>query len=365
MTRNVVVTALAVAAMACTAGWVRAQESLLAELYGQGVHAYFANDYGRAHDWLAKAIAQGSRDPRCYYFRGLCYRRLGRPDEARMDFEKGAQLEATSQARIYPVGRSLQRVQGPSRIALETHRREARLALRLKNMKAAQARYESVKRADREVVRDRENPPKLDASELVQDPARVDPADPFTGPDEAPSPAPKRAEPTVIATDATSPAGDDKPAASAPPSPGATPAADVFGGGAGASGDADPFGGGTTAAPAAGSSTPSADPFGGGGGDDPFGGASSSPPAAGGSGTSTPPAPAPAMDDADDPFGDSSADPFGGGDSSAPAAGGAGTTPPEPGLSGDSTPSNPFVDDEPGEKPAEDKNAPAADPFGT
>ena len=55
------------------AGQARAQDGVLSQLYGNGVHAYFAGDFVKAHDLLSSAIAGGSRDPRCYYFRGLAY----------------------------------------------------------------------------------------------------------------------------------------------------------------------------------------------------------------------------------------------------------------------------------------------------
>ena len=59
-------------------------------MYGAGVHAYYAGDYSRAHELLTSAIgpAATTRDPRMYYFRGLCYLRLGRDEEAKQDFEQ-------------------------------------------------------------------------------------------------------------------------------------------------------------------------------------------------------------------------------------------------------------------------------------
>jgi Flp pilus assembly protein TadD len=101
---------------------IQAQETVLAELYGQGVHAYYSGDYRMAHQFLTSAIDQGSRDPRAYYFRGLTYASLGRPTEADADFRTGAQLETQKADRIYPVAESLQRVQGRMRLQLERHR---------------------------------------------------------------------------------------------------------------------------------------------------------------------------------------------------------------------------------------------------
>ena len=86
---------------ACAVAWslagnTRAQDALLNDLYGLGVHAYYSNDYFRAHELLTSAVEQGSQDPRVFYFRGLTYQMLGRPDEARDDFRQGAQLELTT-----------------------------------------------------------------------------------------------------------------------------------------------------------------------------------------------------------------------------------------------------------------------------
>lgn len=61
----------------CTAP-LQAQEAVLGQLYGSGVHAYFSGDYLKAYEKLTAASDAGSRDPRVYYFRGLVYLKLGR-----------------------------------------------------------------------------------------------------------------------------------------------------------------------------------------------------------------------------------------------------------------------------------------------
>jgi len=106
---------------------VKAQETLLGELYGRGVHAYFAGEYVQAYDQLTTAIKQGSKDPRCYYFRGLVYMKLGRPEQAKQDFTKGASLEIHNE-QIHHVGRALERVQGVAREQLERVRQQTRIA---------------------------------------------------------------------------------------------------------------------------------------------------------------------------------------------------------------------------------------------
>ncbi len=52
-------------------GSLLAQEAVLEELYGSGVHKYFSGDYAGADADLTAAVDGGSRDPRVYYFRGL------------------------------------------------------------------------------------------------------------------------------------------------------------------------------------------------------------------------------------------------------------------------------------------------------
>lgn len=93
--------------------------------YGDGVHAYFN---GRADDALRllnAAIDNGSRDPRAYYFRGLVQMELGNQDAGKADFKSGADLEASSTGRFFPVNESLQRVQGVERLAIESARASA------------------------------------------------------------------------------------------------------------------------------------------------------------------------------------------------------------------------------------------------
>src|SRR4029077_10356747 len=92
-----------------------AQNSALGELYGHGVHAYNSGNYVEAYNLLTRAIDSGSEDPRCHYFRGLSYIRLGRGPEARADFAAGAELEMADTDRFYAVSKSLERIQGRAR----------------------------------------------------------------------------------------------------------------------------------------------------------------------------------------------------------------------------------------------------------
>src|SRR4051794_33626202 len=138
---------LAFVATACPA-----QDAMLEELYGRGVHAFFAGRMQDAFDSLNAAIGSGSRDPRAYYFRGLTLSRMGRPQEAIDDYHKGAELEMLG-GEPYPVAKSLERIQGPERTALEGHRRATRLAIHNTQSAAERVRYEQVKRAEADALR--------------------------------------------------------------------------------------------------------------------------------------------------------------------------------------------------------------------
>src|SRR5688572_25291272 len=110
-----------------SAGALSAQELGLSAMYGRGVHAYFNGQSRDAYTFLTSAINGGSQDPRAYYFRGLAYQRLGRPAEADADFRMGATLEHQDAGGVFGVDRSLERVQGPARLAIERHRAAARV----------------------------------------------------------------------------------------------------------------------------------------------------------------------------------------------------------------------------------------------
>jgi tetratricopeptide (TPR) repeat protein len=243
---NRALSAAVAAAVLCgfsTAG-ARGDDSVLAEMYGQGVHAYFAGDYFNAHSMLTGAIQQGSQDPRAYFFRGLCYAWLGRPDEAAADFKKGADLEANSMDRAYPVSDSLQRIQGRTRMQLEKYRQMARLAARTRTNRAEQARYDEQKPG---VLR---TPRRSAAAGPVSDPFAEDA-------EAAPQKAPPRPAPAIAA-----PATEDPFGAPAAATPAAPATADPFGtpaAPAATPAEADPFG--APAAPAT-PATPSDDPFG-------------------------------------------------------------------------------------------------------
>ncbi|MCA9128041.1 MAG: hypothetical protein KDB22_13190 [Planctomycetales bacterium] len=142
----------------------RAQGDAMTELYGTGVHLYFAGDYQNADLVLTRVVDAGSQDPRVHYFRGLAREHLGGDSE--FDFATGAQLEAEG-ARVVSVGSALSRIQGAVRSKIEKARRDARVENRLKQMMQEDARRKMIPQPS--VVPDAAPPP----------PAEVD--DPFAG----------------------------------------------------------------------------------------------------------------------------------------------------------------------------------------
>jgi len=356
-------------ALVCSAP-LAAQDAVLGQIYGKGVHAYFGQDYVKAHEEFTSAIDGHSQDPRCYYFRGLTLLKLGRPQDAQLDFQRGAKLEsAVDPVRAFNVARSLERVQGSDRSALEQYRLEARMAVlkrmederRLKYDEGLKEQRAFLQRQSEAVpARPVESPTETVKPEVVPSepgkrvgtvPATAPPADPFdTGKPAEPKKedaAASPAKPEAEKPEATKPAGDTgdpfggsgdekKPAGGAKPNAekpeAAKPAGDT----------GDPFGGSgdeKKPAPATPAEKPEATTPAGDGGD-PFGGGDEKKPAA-------------------KPPGDAG-DPFGGGDEKKPAAGGAkdGAKAAEPGTPAHED--NPFID-EPEKKPA-DATAPAKKP---
>jgi tetratricopeptide (TPR) repeat protein len=206
----------------------------LAQAYGVGVHAYFACDFQRAHDDLTQAIEAGTQDPRAWYFRGLAALQLGRLDEAEADFERGADLEASAVGE-WPVARSLERVQGHHRLALERHRVRARVAAVQRRSEAVRQRYRFNEGRQSDVLR-RIRPvgPSSDPLGLF-----TDEADPRSAVEEVAPPA----QPAVVPEDGPAEQADDalrdepeltldEPAEALPaeePLPAEAPGADVFG----------------------------------------------------------------------------------------------------------------------------------------
>jgi hypothetical protein len=201
MMRSLVV--LVGALVSLTAATSNAQQVVLGQLYGSGVHAYFAGDVAKAYDQLSAAITAGCTDPRAFYFRGLAYLKLGRDAEAVQDFRKGAELETKDLGRSYNVGRSLERVQGFARQKLETYRLDARLAALEDSERVRKVKFESIKREEERVLRRQAD--GAPATNLPEEPAVPEDADAFGNPAEPKKPAAeKKAD--------EAPAADEKPA---------------------------------------------------------------------------------------------------------------------------------------------------------
>ncbi len=177
-----------------------AQEAVLGQEYGTGVHAYFAGDNVRAYEALTSAIQGGSKDPRAFYFRGLAYLKLGRQAEAVADFRKGAELESKDINRFYNVGKALERVQGPARLQLENHRVEARMIALEEEARIRRARYEAIQREEARVLREQAAAAPADASKATPPPIppQAD-ADPFATPEDLPRAAKPPKKPTAKA----------------------------------------------------------------------------------------------------------------------------------------------------------------------
>ena len=238
-----------------------AQNAILAEMYGRGVHAYYAGNHTDAYQLLSMAIDNGIQDPRAYYFRGMVAHATGRSYEAEADWRQGAEMEASG--RTNPaVGRSLARFQGSARIKLEGMRQQAKLQALADALSRSKQRYGELGAIPGAADVAPPAPSVVPSPTAPAAPA-VPPAaggDPFAD-DMA------QGQPKVDADDALEGAMNDPFANDAAAAGAAAPAAgdaNPFGGDAG--GADDPFGGGGDAG---------ADPFGGGGDagmEDPFGG---------------------------------------------------------------------------------------------
>ncbi len=135
------------------AGPVAAQDPLLGQYYGAGVHAFNGGNYAEAQKDLSAAIDAGTKDPRCFYFRGLSFLRAGLEREALADFQKGSELETADINQAYPVAKSLERVQGRERLTLEQYRAQARMVAFARQQKEREARYQTRQRAEQNVMR--------------------------------------------------------------------------------------------------------------------------------------------------------------------------------------------------------------------
>jgi hypothetical protein len=265
MTRKIIALLGLAAVVLCTSPAL-AEDVMLSQLYGSGVHRYFAGDTTNAHSDFTAAITGGTNDPRPYYFRALSNLRMGRQYEAQADMQRGAELEAADVHGSFQVSKSLERVQGGSRQTLERYRKSARATAYARAEQLRRERYTKARELDRARVRraaasapaplvqDREPrpmprgaddaavpAPRTRAEAAATPPAAVD-GDPFGA--QAPAPAARAADASPFDDAApprpgANPFGDD----AAPPAPDAVPATAPRG-----AESADPFGAAVPAA---------------------------------------------------------------------------------------------------------------------
>ncbi len=190
----------------CLAGSNLFAQKALTELYGEGVHRYFAGDSSTADQLLSRVIESGVEDPRVYYFRGLAREYQGGGGE--YDFEEGARLEAAGKG-AFNIGFALTRIQGHTRAKIEKARRDARVAAEQQAMLMERARVEAG---------DVQPPTTVPSTPPVVPPA--DATDPFGGQPEE-SAAPPTVDPQQPATpevdSLTDPFADDPAAAPTTP----------------------------------------------------------------------------------------------------------------------------------------------------
>jgi hypothetical protein len=235
-----------------------AQEAVLNDFYGSGVHNFYERDYMQAMHNLSVAIDGGSRDPRPFYYRGLAKLKSGDTYGGQADMQMGASLESADVNGFYPVARSLERIQGSDRQTLEKYRAVARAQNRQRQMRRDAVRYEQRRREETRVLRAVPvGPPP--APLVVAPPVAPAPAPAAAAPAPAPGAAPAAAPPATdvpptpadeAPTDdpfnapAEAPAGEENPFGEAPADApaAAAPAAEAPAAEAPAASDENPFG---------------------------------------------------------------------------------------------------------------------------
>lgn len=207
-------------------GQASAEEAIVGKMLGAGVHAYFAHDPARALECLNAAIEAGTHDPRAYYFRGLAQLRLGASDQAKEDFQIGAQLESTNTNTAFNVPRALERVQGADRLMLEQYRAQGRLMAAQLQEARDEDRYKKQRQDQQSLVQ-----PVAPAIPVDKDPTAAFQSGPVGEPTPAAAPAAAPAEAPAeapAAAAATPKAAEKAPApvakAAAPAKKPATPA---------------------------------------------------------------------------------------------------------------------------------------------
>lgn len=222
----------------CLVGSQLYAQKALTELYGEGVHRYFAGDSFQAEQMLSRVIESGVEDPLLYYYRGVVREHQGGGGE--FDFEEGARLEAAGKRGLglrNGIGDALTRIQGHTRVKLEKARRDARVAAEQQALLMRQASEAAG-----------EAPPPPVVPERAPVVPSVDATDPFGGTtaEDVPSPAEPAEQTTEPEVDSEVNPFDDDPAEPADDVPTGEAPVDPFGTDAGnpPAGDTptDPFG---------------------------------------------------------------------------------------------------------------------------
>ena len=139
--------------------YVMGQDEDAAQLYGRGLHAYFAGDYDSAVTLLSASIDKNGSDPRAYYYRGLALAGKSGLEAGLPDLTKGADIEVNQADRpVYDINGALQRVQGSLRLELEKVRAATRKAAVERKKKLDKVRYEELKRREDIVLFDPNRP---------------------------------------------------------------------------------------------------------------------------------------------------------------------------------------------------------------
>ncbi len=119
------------------------KDRALLQVSADGKEAFLAGKHKVAVQLLDVAAANGSNDPRTYYFRGLAKQELGLSDEAAIDYKRAIGLELHPANRI-DVDLALEAVQGEARLALKKYRHEAISVARQAGEKERQAMIASL-----------------------------------------------------------------------------------------------------------------------------------------------------------------------------------------------------------------------------
>ena len=208
-------------------------QSAVVELYGEGVHRFFAGNLFEAELYFTRVIESGVEDPRAYYFRGLVREHQGGGGE--YDFETAARLEAEG-SRSFDIASALTRIQGHTRAKIEKYRLDARVAAQQQRLLMERAKADAANAVPAQPVA----PVAPAVQPVVPD---VDATDPFGSEAGTTSGEPtvdsvQPVVPEVESTETTDPFAD-VPAPATPPS--TTEPADPFGD-VPAPTETDPFG---------------------------------------------------------------------------------------------------------------------------